>query len=237
LANLSITGVVVDANDKPVAGAIIYGFGQAPQPDVREIPTDAEGKFTIKGVCAGSIRLQATTPGPTPMYGFAQTEGGATDVRIVISQRPTAGQPYMPPRRATSLKGKPLPPLKDLGIDPPADAAGKMLLVCFWDMGQRPSRACMTQLAAQAAPLGEKGVRIVAVHAAQVEAGTLSQWIEKNKIPFLSGTMSGDIEKTRLAWGAASLPHLILTDKKHAVVAEGFSLGDLDQQVTAAAGR
>jgi hypothetical protein len=34
-----------------------------------------------------------------------------------------------------------------------------------------------------------------------------------------------------------SLPHLILTDKKHIVVAEGFSLDDLDKQIETAAGR
>jgi protocatechuate 3,4-dioxygenase beta subunit len=235
LANLSITGVVVDANDKPVAGAAIYGYSQGQQPDVREIFTDAEGKFTIKGVCAGPIRLQANSRGPTAMYGSAQAEGGATDLRIVISQRPTS-QPYMP-RRPTSLKGKPLPPLKDVGIDLPAAAADKMLLVCFWDMGQRPSRYCLTQLAGRTAQLRDQGVEIVAVHAAQVEGDALSQWLETNKVPFKTGTIAGDVEKTKFAWGAASLPHLILTDQKHVVVAEGLGLNELDKQLEAMAGR
>jgi protocatechuate 3,4-dioxygenase beta subunit len=230
-ANLSLSGVVVDANDQPVAGASVYGYGEG-QPDSRMIETDVEGKFTIKGVCPGLIRLQANARGPRPMFGMAQAEGGASDLRIVISSRPT-GMPYTA-RRATLLKGKPLPPLKDLGIDLPADAEGKMLLVCFWDMGQRPSRYCLTQLAARADPLREKGVRIVAIHAGQVEPGALSQWIEKNKIPFPSGTISGDIDKTKSAWGVSSLPHLILTDKKHTVVAEGIGLEDLDKQVEAA---
>jgi hypothetical protein len=92
-------------------------------------------------------------------------------------------------------------------------------------------------LAARAAQLREKGVEIVAVHAAKVEDGALNQWVEKNKIPSKMGTVVGDIDKTKSAWGVTSLPHLILTDKKHIVVAEGFSLGDLDQQVAAAAGR
>lgn len=231
-ANLSLTGIVVDPNDQPVAGATVYGYGER-QPDSRMIQTDAEGKFTIKGVCPGLIRLQANSGGSMPLFGMAQAEGGATDLRIVISSRPT-GSPYTP-RRSTALKGKPLPELKGLGIDPPAE--GKMLLVCFWDMGQRPSRYCVTQLAAQAAQLREKGVEIVAVHAAQVEGNALSQWIEKNKIPFPAGAIAGDIEKTKLAWGVASLPHLILTDKKHAVVAEGFSLDDLDKQIEIAGGQ
>jgi len=195
--------------------------------------TGAEGKFVIKGVCPGPIRLLVDARrGPRPMYGMAQAEGGATDLRIVISARPTS-QPYMP-RKAVSLKGRPLPPLKDLGIDLPADAEGQMLLVCFWDMGQRPSRYCLTQLAARADPLREKGVRIATIHAAQVEDSALRQWVEKNKIPFPSGTISGDIDKTKSAWGVSSLPHLILTDRKHTVVAEGFGLDDLDKQIEAA---
>jgi protocatechuate 3,4-dioxygenase beta subunit len=231
-ANLSIAGIVVDPNDQPVEGANIHGFGEG-QPSSREVQTDAEGKFTLKGVCPGSIRLQVTSRGPMPMFGTAQVEGGATDLRIVISSRATPSA-YMP-RRPNALKGKPLPSLKDLGIDLPADAEGKMLLVCFWDMGQRPSRYCLTQLAAQAAQLDGKGVLVVAIHAAKVEDGVLTQWAQKNEVPFKMGIMTGDIDKTKLAWGVASLPHLILTDKKHTVIAEGFSPGDLDKQIEIAA--
>ncbi len=227
-SNLSVSGLVVDPNDKPVAGAEISAFGEG-QPDLREVQTDAQGRFTLKGVSPGSLRLSARFSGPPRLSGYAQTEGGATEVKITIAEqrRPQA----YPPRRGAALKGKPLPPLKDLGIELPAEAQGKMLLVCFWDMGQRPSRSCLTQLVAQAAPLGQKGVEVVAVHAAKVEGGVLSQWLKENKIPFTGGMIVGDIEKAKLAWGAASLPHLILTDKKHTVVAEGFGLGDLDRQI------
>jgi len=233
-ATLSISGVVVDPNDKPVAGASVYGYGNG-QPDLRNIQTDAEGKFTIKGVCPGPIRLNVNSRGRPYLYGNMEVEGGATDVRIVISDRST-GQPYAA-RRAPSLKGKPLPPWKDLGIDLPAEAEGKMLLVCFWDMGQRPSRYCLTQLAAQAVRLGAKGVVVAAVHAAKVEDSALSQWMEKNKVSFTAGTIAGDLDKAKLAWGVNSLPHLILTDRKHVVMAEGFGLGDLDQQIETAATR
>ena len=230
-ANLSVTGTVVDPNDQPVVGASIYGFGEG-QPDGREAQTDSEGKFTLKGVCPGPIRLQVNARGSMPMFSMAQAEGGATDLHIVISQRPTLST-YMP-RKPTALKGKPLPPLKDLGIDLPAEADGKMLLVCFWDLGQRPSRNCLTQLAAQATALGQKAMVVVAVQAAKVEGGALSQWVEKTKIPFKVGSIPGDSEKTQFAWGVASLPHLILTDKKHTVVAEGFGLADLDKQIESA---
>ncbi len=79
-------------------------------------------------------------------------------------------------------------------------------------------------------------MEIATVHAAQVEGGALTQWLDTNKVPFKAGTIAGDIDKTRLAWGVASLPHLILTDKKHMVVAEGFGLDELDKQVAALTG-
>jgi hypothetical protein len=236
-SNLSVSGIVVDPNDKPVARAEISAFGTG-QPDLREVRTDAQGRFTFKGVSPGSLRLSARFSGPPRLSGYAQVEGGATDVKITIAEqrRPQA----YPPRRGAALKGKPLPLLKDVGIELPAPGAqrpfgagaeGKMLLVCFWDMGQRPSRSCLTQLAAQSAALREKGVEVVAVHAAKVEGDVLSQWLKENEIPFTGEMIVGDIEKAKLAWGAVSLPHLILTDKEHTVVAEGFGLGDLGKQI------
>ena len=233
-SNLSVSGIVVDPNDQPVAGVEVSAYGEG-QPDLRSVQTDAQGRFTIKGVCPGSIRLMVSPRGQSRLYGSAQAEAGATDVKITVAER-RMPQAY-PPRRGAVLKGKPLPPLKELGIDLPADAAGKMLLVCFWDMGQRPSRSCMTQLAAQAATLGQKGVEVVAVHAAKVEGDALAQWLKENKVPFTAAAIAGDINKTKLAWGVASLPHLILTDKKHVVVAEGFGLNELDKQLEAMTGR
>jgi beta-lactamase regulating signal transducer with metallopeptidase domain/protocatechuate 3,4-dioxygenase beta subunit len=233
-SDLSVAGLVVDPNDQPVAGAEVSASGEG-QPNLRNIQTDAQGRFVIKGVCSGSIRLYVRMPGPAGLYGSTQAEAGATDVRIALAeQRPPQA---FAPRRGVVLKGKPLPPLKDLGIDLPIETEGKVLLVCFWDMGQRPSRSCVAQLAVQAAPLRERGMEIVTVHAAKVEDGALRQWLEENKIPFKMGTIAADVEKAKLAWGVAALPHLILTDKKHVVVAEGFSVSELDKQVEAVAGR
>jgi len=236
-ANLSVTGIVVDPNDEPVAGANIQGTGEGQPTTFRMQPvqTDAEGKFTVKGLCAGVVRLIVNSRGPTRLYGFAEVEAGATDVKVVLSERPSG--PTYTPRRPASLQGKSLPPLSGLGIDLPAEAEGKRLLVCFWDLGQRPSRYCITQLAARAAQLAERGVTIVGVQAAKVEEDALNQWIETNKVPFRMGRIAAEVDKTWSTWGVVSLPHLILTDDKHIVVAEGFPLSDLDPQIEATAER
>jgi len=228
VANLSVSGVVVDDEDKPVAGARLSCYGDD-QPS-RSTQTDTDGKFILENVCAGKMRISANKSGTPRLNGYIETEGGATDVKVVISERPSSTR-YVP-KRPPSLVGRPLPELKDLKIDlPPADVSDKMLLVCFWDMEQRPSRYCIRQLAKQANQLKQKGVTVVAVHASKVDENTLNEWAKENNIPLPIGMVQGDVEKSRFTWGVRSLPWLILTDQKHVVRAGGFALAELDDKI------
>jgi len=228
VANLSISGVVVDDEDKPVAGAMISCFGDN-QPR-RNTLTDMDGKFTLEKVCAGKIRISANKSGTPRLYGNIETEGGATDVSIVISQRSSSTR-YQP-KRPPSLIGRPLPELKDVKVEiPSSDADGKMILVCFWDMEQRPSRYCIMQLAKQAEQLKQKGIIVVAVQASKIDENKLNDWVKKYKIPFPVGMVQGDVEKSRFAWGLRSLPWLILTDRKHVIRSGGFGINDLNEKI------
>ena len=127
-----------------------------------------------------------------------------------------------------SLIGKPLPDLEDIN---PGQAKGKKLLVCFWDINQRPSRNCIAQLAKQTERLKEKGLTVAAVQASKVDQDTLDEWVKKNNIPFPVGMIEGDEEEVRFTWGVKSLPWLILTDRGHVVTAEGFGLDVLDDRI------
>ncbi|NQT01131.1 MAG: redoxin domain-containing protein [Planctomycetes bacterium] len=121
----------------------------------------------------------------------------------------------------------------DIDIEFDIDQArGKMILVCFWDMNQRPSRNCITQLAKLAKKLKDKSVTVVAVQASKVEQAKLDEWIQTNDIAFPVGMIEGDEENTRFTWGVRSLPWLILTDKKRIVRAEGFGIEQLDEKLT-----
>jgi protocatechuate 3,4-dioxygenase beta subunit len=232
VANLSVSGVVVDADGKPVAGARL-GLSGRGQPDRYDIPTDEQGRFLVEGVCAGPLRLNANVRGETQLYGSVETEGGATDVKIVVSERGSSGR--FVPKKPPSLLGKPLPQLKDLGIElPPADIQGKMVLVCFWDMQQRPSRNCMMQLSTRAQELKAKDVFVVAVQASKIDDKTLKEWVKENNIPFAVGMIQANQEQTRFNWGVKSLPWLILTDKEHVVTAEGFGLTELNDKIIGA---
>jgi hypothetical protein len=133
-----------------------------------------------------------------------------------------------------SLIGRPLPNLNDFNIDlSAADSDGKMILVCFWDMQQRPSRNCIMQLTKQAEQFKQKGVTVVAVQASKVSENELSEWINKYNIPFPVGMVESEAEKTRFTWGVKSLPWLILTNPQHIVRAEDFGLSELDEKISA----
>ena len=135
------------------------------------------------------------------------------------------------PTQPASLTGKSLPDLKALGINNlPADLSDKRILVCFWDMNQRPSRHCLTQLAKQSETLKSKDAILIAVQASEIDQNTLDGWIKKNNVPF-STMIEGDTKKIRFSWGVQSLPWLILTDRTHVVCAEGFPFGELDEKL------
>jgi len=229
VANLSVSGVVVDVNDKPVDGARVSCSGGDGQPQ-RDTQSDAEGKFTLDKVCQGRIRISASISGKTSRYGYVETEAGATDVKIVVSES-SSGTRYVP-KQPPSLVGKALPDVKELKLNlSPEDSEDKMLLVCFFDMEQRPSRYCVTQLAKQAEQLKQKGVTVVAVQASKTDASALKEWVEKYNLTFPVGTVEGDVEKTKFGWGVRSLPWLILTNRKHVITAEGFTVTELDKKI------
>lgn len=145
---------------------------------------------------------------------------------------PRAAYEELPLEFAESLLGKVLPEFTDIGINiVPEQIIGRIILVCFFDINQRPSRNCMLELSKQASQLKEKGVTIVGVQATKVDEKGLNEWVKENSIPFPVGTIQADEEKTRFAWGVKSLPWLILTNRKHIVAAEGFSLSELNGKI------
>jgi hypothetical protein len=224
VANLSVSGVVVDKDDKPVAGATVNAYGNK-QPSLNDATTDADGNFVLKGICEGDLSISVHV-GEPQRYGNAQAKGGDKDVKVVMREMRTAESRTVaaPP----SLVGKPLPALDALGLKLDADALkGKMVLLCFWDVDQRPSRHCIEKLGAHLDDLAKKDVVVLAVHARPAEL---------KKLSFPVGSLGDDAEKTLFAWGVRGLPWLILTDREHAVRFEGFTVDALDEKLKALAG-
>jgi len=220
-ANRSISGVLVDADGEPAARLPIMARGKG-QPS-RATATDRQGRFVIRRVCEGPIRIQASFDGWPGGSATTEVQAGQEDVRIVLPGRLT--QPK-------SLLGKTLPALRGIAPALAAEAGqDKALLVCFFDMNQRPSRHCIRQLAQKSNELTAKAISVVVIQAAQCEPQALADWARSQKVPFPVAATATDQTRLRLDWGVQSLPWLILTDREHVVRAEGFALSELDGKI------
>jgi len=135
---------------------------------------------------------------------------------------------------AGSLTGGDLPGFDGIKIDLSADQIkDKAMLICFFDMNQRPSRNAIIQLARQAEELKQKDVAVIAIQASTVAEDTLTKWIKDQNISFPVGMIRGDEDEMRFTWCVKSLPWLILTDQKHIVREEGFAMAELDEKLKA----
>ena len=162
-------------------------------------------------------------------------ESGKWDQKLTLELQllpERAAHEELPPEFAEILQGKPLPEFTGLGINiVPEQIAGRIVLACFFDMNQRPSRNCIIELGRRAEELKEKGVTTVIIQASKVDADKLNEWIKANDIPFPVGMFQDDEAKTRFDWGVLSLPWLILTDENHIVTSEGFSVSELEDKI------
>ncbi|HNS19126.1 MAG TPA: hypothetical protein PKH24_01430 [Sedimentisphaerales bacterium] len=223
-ADQSVTGMVVDADGNPVAGKpmAVHGVNQPSRYPV----TDSEGRFLVRRVCRGPLRIRAGFSSVREECGMLQAEGGDRDVKVVMGQDSVH-------LRCVSLVGKPLPieALGDGGL--PNDAAGRRVLLCFFDWQQRPSRNMIAELTQRVDQFSRQDVVLVAIQAAQTDQAELDQWIADKHIAFPVRTIAADERTIRLTWGVQSLPWLILADRAHIVRAEGPQLAAIERQIGA----
>lgn len=203
-----------------------------------------EGLMTLKDLPRlRSIALTGTLVTRIGLEDFRQASASRSieaNVRIhfmVTKERgatPVESSSPMPEAQLIPLIGKPVPNFDGIQTDFSFEQAdGSRLLLCFFDMEQRPSRSCIMRLAKQAERLKQKGLLVIAIQASTIDEKTLGEWIEKYNIPLPVGMVRGDAEKARFTWGVKSLPWLILTDSHHVVSDEGFGLSELDEKIKA----
>lgn len=86
LANLKVSGTVVDSNDKPVSGVSVYlgGKGQRGESDT----TDKNGHFILNQVCEGQVNINCYNSGNS---GTTTTEAGDTNVVVKVGERNMGG--------------------------------------------------------------------------------------------------------------------------------------------------
>ncbi|MBN2590963.1 MAG: redoxin domain-containing protein [Sedimentisphaerales bacterium] len=133
--------------------------------------------------------------------------------------------------QSISLVGKSLPDLKYFGTESQPDINNKKVLVCFFDLEQRPSRNLIQELNKKAQDIKEKGIEIIAINTSKIEREYLDNWLIENNVDFPVGINKENIEQTKFNWGVKALPWLILTDKEHVVTDEGFAVAELDEHI------
>jgi len=227
-ADQSISGVVVDADDMPAVGVSIIlrgGLGSKSGQPSRRTVTDAEGRFFIDQICKGPLKLQ-TMDSSAEEIGTLEAQGGDQNVKIIKGQRRVHSRQPM-------LAGKPLPDLMNFKFTSSLiQGEDKSLLICFFDLNQRPSRHCVTELVKRAAGLSEKNVAVIGVQTGELDQKVFDEMIKSYQVPF-TVVMAGDevVNEMRLNWGVRALPWLILTDKEHIVNAEGFEVDELEGKI------
>jgi len=221
-ADQSVTGIVVDAEGNPVAGMPMAVHG-AKQPS-RYPVTDSEGRFVVRRVCKGPLRIQAGFSRVREETGTLEAESGDRDVKVVMGRDAVH-------LRYASLAGKPLPveALGDGGL--PNDGEGRRVLLCFFDWQQRPSRNMIAGLTQRIEQFSRQDVALVAIQAAPADRVELDKWIADKHIAFPVRTIVADERTMRLTWGVQSLPWLILVNRAHIVTAEGPQLAAIERQI------
>lgn len=220
VADQRIAGQVVDADDKPVAGAYVHMYGQG-QPN-SSVRTDGQGRFAFDQVCAGSVQLSSNIRNA---YGNVRVEAGETNAILKLGENTSYSSREAP--RRPSLRGKPLPDLAAVGLAAEAVPADKPVLLCLFDLEQRPSRRCLRSLSEQLASLQEKGLVVAGLQAAIITPEAFKEWQDGKSVAFPVGRVADKSDKTKWASGVESFPWLILTDAKRQVVAEGFDIEEL----------
>jgi len=181
------------------------------------------------------IRDGARTTFPFP-FGHQVTRGSplyvwSKDPKFVVDEKGRVIG-YVP--NASPVKVvKTLPDLNHFGLELDSDwAKDKMVLLCFWEMGGQLSEQWVRALKERQENLAEKGVAVVLVEACGAARAKLKSWAEKNKMSFPVGSFrERNVEPLRQNWVIARLPWLVLTDKEHVVIAEGFGLDGLNDKI------
>jgi hypothetical protein len=231
-ATVSASGVVVDAQGRPVARVPVFvGDERTLDQPSKDTMTNERGEFTFTRLCPGPVRFQANAGNSPGGATFLRTRLPARDVKIVLGKGlPQDAEPSIPPLVPTQ-------PI-DLGSYLPHSLTeGRPVLLCFIDIRQPSSQQCVAELTRKADALVAKGIITVVLQASPEGTRELYAQLDAHCTAFPWHMAGEDLEARKAAWGIKSLPWLILADKKHAVVAGGFHLDELDKRVAEALAR
>ena len=146
----------------------------------------------------------------------------------MVADRNGSIVPYEPEKGVLPIV-KRIPELRYLHLESiQVKAKGKAILLCFCDLSQPASQQYVTALREQVRNLG--GI-VVALVDCSGGGATRNSSRTTARISFPTGVIDRHVDKLRRAWGVEQLPHLVLTDKNHIVIAEGFGINELESKI------
>ena len=85
-ANLTVTGIVVDEDDKPVSGASVSAGGM--EQNVMAVQSDKDGKFTLKNLCDARAMIQTNKRAAdgSNQIGRIEFSRNVKEVKIVLGE-------------------------------------------------------------------------------------------------------------------------------------------------------
>jgi hypothetical protein len=224
-ADTSVSGVVVDAQGTPAARVPVFTNSWPEYQPGKSTVTNERGEFTFTRVCQGRIIFQANPANAPGGASYLRTRLPARNVKIVLGKDLTEL-----PKPATSNAARAqlidlCPDLSFLHTD------GRPLLLCFVDIAQQPSQQFLVDLAKQTDALEAKDIIIVVVRTSTIDIRPYDAFTKANHLSFCSLCVQDDFEARKTAWGIKSLPWLILADRQHSIIAQGFALDQLANKV------
>ncbi|MEN6334058.1 MAG: carboxypeptidase-like regulatory domain-containing protein, partial [Phycisphaerales bacterium] len=207
----TIEGLVTDEAGRPVMGLPVVVNSILCRTDA---VTDPNGRFFADHLPDTRYSVIVEPESESP-YATTVLNGGAScnarDLRIVVKRKTEE-------KTVTSLIGTSIWQLDGVPMSlEQSKCQGRAILLCLFDGNQRPSRNCVQQLGEKAENLAARKVVVASIDASKADPAGREGRTHGNGIVAASH--------------AQSLPWLILTDEKHVVRAEGFTLDELEERV------
>jgi hypothetical protein len=217
-----VEGTVTDGSGKPLRDVEVV---VNPPGYIQKV--NEEGRFTSEAAPGADVTVTVRKGRDQVLLitePFRLQEGEIVEKNLMVTGGAYGAGP--------SPVGRQMPVLASLGVGATPDALeGKRVLLCFFDMNQRPSRRFVPELAARARDLEKNNVVTFLIHAGQADKNAVEQWLRERSVPFATGTVSGDTTRLVKDWTVQALPWLVLLDEKLALAATGFDLQQLDENL------
>jgi len=220
---VSLSGTVVDVDDRPVVGALIETAGSWSQ-GTRSYRSGTNGRFKIPNLSIGVIRIAFTFGKLTELKNYV-VNGKEEELKVQLhappATKPVAAAAKTAPR-TTLVIGQPAPEWQvrdwtDGKARTLADFRGKVVLLDFWGIWCHPCISSMPSLERLKQTYEPRGVVFLLIHTPDEEIDTIHRFLDLKKLRLISARDQGravDDAETAKRYGVKGYPTLVMIDRQ-----------------------